>query len=106
MKEGLALALRMGSLPPALRAVSAFAELTKAEGDIPRALEISGLAMCHSAWSSDHQQGAANAITSWNLDPELVSQGLAGGGPLIGRQAQRNCWEAEAGKNTVSSQNE
>jgi hypothetical protein len=82
LREGLALALRLGALPWAVGAVMYFASLAFARGNVERALALYGLAQSHPAWSSDHQRGMDEDLQAWNLDPPIVQAGLAKGKTL------------------------
>jgi tetratricopeptide (TPR) repeat protein len=82
LREGLALALRLGALPWAVGAVMYFASLAFAQGNAERALALYGLAQSHPAWSNDHQRGMDEDLREWKLDPALVHAGLAKGKTL------------------------
>ncbi|MEW5717413.1 MAG: tetratricopeptide repeat protein, partial [Chloroflexota bacterium] len=82
LREGLALALRLGALPWAVGAVEYFASLAYAEGRVERALALYGLAQNHPAWSNDHQRGMDEDFAAWGLDAAIVQAGLAQGKTL------------------------
>lgn len=82
LREGLRLALRLGTLPWVIGAVMSFAELAHAEGQIERALALWGLARRHPAWHIDHQRGMDLTLAEWDLDPSVVEAGLAQGAAL------------------------
>ncbi|MCI0474943.1 MAG: AAA family ATPase [Anaerolineales bacterium] len=82
LREGLALALRLGALPWAVGAVMYFASLTFVQGHVERALALYGLAQNHPAWSNDHQRGMDEDLAAWKLDPAVVQAGLAKGKTL------------------------
>lgn len=82
LREGLALALRIGSLAWVVGAVTGFADLAHAEGQIERALALYGLARCQPAWSGDNQRGLDYALTDWGIDPSVVEAGLKKGKEL------------------------
>lgn len=79
LREGLALALRLGAQPWVVGAVMYCATLAHAEGNDERALELYGMAQHHPAWSSDHQRGLDEDLAEWKLDPAIVQAGLARG---------------------------
>jgi class 3 adenylate cyclase/tetratricopeptide (TPR) repeat protein len=79
LREGLALALRLGTLTFVVPAVVTFAELAYVEGQTQRALALLGLARKHPAWSSDHQRDLDRVLAEWVLDPSVVEAGLAKG---------------------------
>jgi tetratricopeptide (TPR) repeat protein len=82
LREGLALAQRLGAQPRAITAVKNFAELAFAEGQPDRALALMGLARSHPAWSSDHQRDLDRTLAYWGLDPARIEEGLARGARL------------------------
>lgn len=81
-REGLALALRLGAMPRVVQVVVNFSYLAYAEGQIERALALSGLASRHSAWGSEHQRELDTALALWALDPAVVAAGLTKGAAL------------------------
>jgi tetratricopeptide (TPR) repeat protein len=82
LREGLALALRLGALPWVLWAVAYFANLAYAEGQRTRALELIGLARLQAAWGSDHQHDLDVELSHWGLDSSMVEAGMAKGAAL------------------------
>ncbi len=82
LREGLALALRLGALPWVVAGVKNFAELAHAEGQTARALALYGLARRQPAWSSDEQRGMDATLTEWALDPSVVEAGMKAGAAL------------------------
>lgn len=82
LREGLALALRLGTLPWQVTAVMHFANLAYAEGRIERALALRGLAHRQPAWTNQDQRVLDATATEWALDPEVVAMGLAKGAEL------------------------
>jgi predicted ATPase/class 3 adenylate cyclase len=82
LREGLALALRLGALSVMVTAVSDFADLAHAEGRTDRALALLGLARRHPAWDSVAQLYLELMLAEWGLDPEVVEAGLRQGAAL------------------------
>lgn len=82
LREGLALALRLGALPWAVGAVMYFAALAFVQGHVERALALYGLAQSHPAWSNDHQRGLDEDLAAWKLEPQVAQAGLARGKTL------------------------
>ena len=82
LREGLALAQRLGALPWVVGAVMDFADLAHAEGQTERALALLGLARNQPAWSSDHQRELDATLAEWALDPSVVEAGLKKGEAL------------------------
>lgn len=82
LREGLALALRLGALPWVVQAVTQFAGLAHAEGQTERALALCGLARNHPAWNSDRQHGLDSTLAEWALDPFVAEAGMAKGAEL------------------------
>jgi tetratricopeptide (TPR) repeat protein len=82
LREGLAYALRLGAPPLVVAAVTCFATLAYAEGQIERALALYGLAQRQPAWSSDNQHGLDVELAQWALDPAVVEAGMARGAEL------------------------
>ncbi len=82
LREGLALALRLGALPWVVGAVRGFANLAYAEGQTERALALLDLAGKHPAWSSDNQHQLDGTLVEWALDPSVVEAGLQAGEAL------------------------
>ncbi|MBI5031035.1 MAG: tetratricopeptide repeat protein [Chloroflexi bacterium] len=82
LREGLALALRLGALPWAVGAVMYFASLAFVQGQADRALELYGMVSHHPAWSNDHQRGMNEDLAAWKLDDAQVQAGLARGKQL------------------------
>jgi hypothetical protein len=82
LREGLALALRLGVLPRVISAVSLSGVLAHAEGRIEEALALLGLACRQPAWSNSNQRELAVALAEWALDPATVEAGLAKGAEL------------------------
>lgn len=82
LREGLSIALRLGSNTRVLGAVIFFAELAYAEKDVDRSLALWGLARNHPAWHNELQRAMNMAFDSWKLDPAVVDAGLAHGAQL------------------------
>lgn len=82
LREGLALALRLGAFSRVVQAVMNFAELAHAEGQTEQALALFGLARRHPAWSSDDRRDLDLTLAEWALDPAVVEAGLAQGAAL------------------------
>jgi tetratricopeptide (TPR) repeat protein len=82
LRDGLALALRLGYLRIVLAAVTCFGYLAYAEGLAERALSLMGLARKHPAWSHEHQHEMDKLLAEWPLDPSVVEAGLAKGAKL------------------------
>ena len=79
LREGLALALRLGALPWVVWAVMVFGFLAHAEGQTERALALLGLARKQPAWSSDSQRDVDASLAEWALDPSVVEAGMQAG---------------------------
>jgi tetratricopeptide (TPR) repeat protein len=79
LREGLALAQRLGALPLVVLAVKYFGYLAHAEGQTERALSLIGLARKQPAWGSDNQHELEAALAEWALDPSVVEAGLKKG---------------------------
>jgi hypothetical protein len=82
LRDGLALALRLGYLRMVLMAVTSFSYLAYAEGQAEQALALLGLARQHPAWSYEHQHGIDTMLAEWGLDPSVVEAGMAKGAEL------------------------
>jgi tetratricopeptide (TPR) repeat protein len=86
LREGLALALRLGALPTAMWAVRTFAHLAFEEGQSERGLALIGMARQHPAWDSEAQHQLNTLLTEWEityaLDRATVEAGLAKGAEL------------------------
>jgi tetratricopeptide (TPR) repeat protein len=82
LREGLALAVRLGALPWVVAAVTFFANLAHAEGQTKWALALLGLACQHPAWNSGNQRGMEVDLAEWALDPAVVDAGLKAGEAL------------------------
>jgi tetratricopeptide (TPR) repeat protein len=82
LREGLALALRLGNLPSVMFAVIYFADLAYAEAQTERALALMGLARRQPAWNSDAQQFLDATLAEWGLDSSVVEAGMAKGAEL------------------------
>jgi len=82
LREGLTLAGHLGAGPWMLIGVIFFARLEAAQGNIPRALELLGLAEHHPAHSLDHQRLTEQMLQEWNLDEMDVVKGMARGADL------------------------
>jgi predicted ATPase len=82
LREGLALALRLGAFPWVLQAVTQYAGLAYTEGQTERALALCGLARNHPSWNSDRQHGLDSTLAEWALDPAVVEAGMAKGAEL------------------------
>jgi tetratricopeptide (TPR) repeat protein len=81
LREGLALALRLGSLSWVVWSVGIFAELAHAEGQTERALALLGLACNHPAWTKNLAD-PDDLLAEWALDPSVVEAGLKAGEAL------------------------
>ncbi|HEX5836770.1 MAG TPA: tetratricopeptide repeat protein [Anaerolineales bacterium] len=82
LRDGLALALRLGYLRVVLAAVMVFGQLAHAEGQTERAVALLGLARQHYAWSDEHQHNMDTLLAEWGLDPSVVEAGLTKGAGL------------------------
>jgi tetratricopeptide (TPR) repeat protein len=82
LREGLALSDHIGAAPWTLTGVIFYARLEAAQGNIPRALELLGLAEHHPAHSIDHQRLAEQMLQEWNLDEREIIQAMARGAAL------------------------
>jgi tetratricopeptide (TPR) repeat protein len=82
LHEGLALALRLGSMPEVMGAVCNFAEIAYAEEQNERALALLRLARHRPAWSSEHQREMDRMLAEWGLDPSVVESAMAKGAEL------------------------
>ena len=82
LREGLTLSNHLGAAPWTLTGVIFFARLEAAQGNIPRALELLGLAEHHLAHSIDHQRLTEQMLTEWNLDGTEIISGMALGAKL------------------------
>lgn len=81
-REGLALALQIQMLPRAVHAIINFSYIAYAEGQVDRALELTGLARSHPSWGSEHQREWELAQARWALDPATIEAGLSRGAAL------------------------
>jgi class 3 adenylate cyclase/tetratricopeptide (TPR) repeat protein len=82
LREGLALSEHIGATPWMLIGVIFYARLEAALGNIPRALELLGLAEHHPAHSIDHQRLTEQMLNEWNLDEHEVIETMARGAAL------------------------
>jgi tetratricopeptide (TPR) repeat protein len=82
LREGLALALRLGTLPSVVLAMLYFGFLAHAEGQTARALALCGLARQHPARSSDFQHYLNVRLAEWALEPSVVEAGMKAGEAL------------------------
>lgn len=82
LREGLALSEHIGATPWMLIGVIFYARLEAALGNIPRALELLGLAEHHPAHSIDHQRLTEQMLNEWNLDEREVIDAMARGAAL------------------------
>ncbi len=82
LREGLALAQRLGALPLAGEAVMYFGSLAHAEGQTERSLALFGLARNQPAWNSENQGILDTTLAEWALDPSVVEAGMAKGKEL------------------------
>jgi len=82
LREGLALAQRLGTLPLAGEAVMYFGNLAHAEGQTEQALALFGLARNQPAWNSENQRVLDEILAEWALDPSVVEAGMAKGKEL------------------------
>jgi class 3 adenylate cyclase/tetratricopeptide (TPR) repeat protein len=82
LREGLALALRLGVLPSVVAAVMFFGKLAYAEGNTQRALALLGLARIQPAWDNNAQHEMDLTLPEWALDPSVVEAGMAKGAEL------------------------
>jgi len=82
LREGLALAGHIGAAPWTLIGIIFYARLEAAQGNLPRALELLGLAEHHPAHSLDHQRLAEQMLNEWNLDDTEIITGMARGAAL------------------------
>ena len=82
LREGVALAHRLGTLPWVLVAVTNLAQLQAAIGLTSRALALLGLVRQHPATSRDIQRLVDEALAHLHLDPVVVETGLARGATL------------------------
>ena len=82
LREGLALAIRLGALAWVVAAVKYFGFLTYAERQTGQALALLGLARSQPAWSGDDQRWLDAKLAEWALDPDVVNAGLAKGAEL------------------------
>jgi tetratricopeptide (TPR) repeat protein len=82
LREGLALALRLGLPPSVVTAVLYFGFLAHAAGQTERALALLGLARHHPAWSGDDQRELDTALAEWGLDVAEVEAGMKMGEAL------------------------
>ncbi|MBP8002068.1 MAG: tetratricopeptide repeat protein [Chloroflexi bacterium] len=82
LREGLAMALQLGTPPRVITAVKNFGYLAQQEGQTERALALYGLARRHPAWSNDHQRQVNEALAELALDPSLLEAGLKRGEAL------------------------
>jgi tetratricopeptide (TPR) repeat protein len=85
-REGLELALRSGVPPFVVFAVTIFAELAHAEGQVDWALSLLGLARRQPAWDSESQSDLDAMLAEWELDPAVVEGGMAKGAGLDWQQ--------------------
>jgi hypothetical protein len=77
LRDGVALARRLGTLPWLLAAVTNFAELQAATGNISRALALLGLVRQHPAASRDARLQVDEVIAQLHLAPAVVEEGLS-----------------------------
>jgi adenylate cyclase len=82
LREGLALALRLGALKQVIMAVTNYAYVAHAEGQTERAFALLGLARRHPAWDSVGQRYLDLQLAEWALDPATVEVGLKKGEKL------------------------
>jgi tetratricopeptide (TPR) repeat protein len=82
LKEGMALALRIGALAWIVTAVMCFANLAYTEGQIERALMLLGLACHQPACSSDHLRDMNIYLAEWALDSSVVDAEMRKGETL------------------------
>ena len=97
LREGLALAVRLGMSSFAVPGVMYFGHLAYAEGQAERALALWGLAQRHPAWSSDNQYELDAALARLGLDPAVVRAGLARGTALDWDKTVQALLQADAG---------
>lgn len=82
LRDGLALSDHIGATPWTLIGIIFYARLEAAQGNIPRALALLGLAEHHPAYSLDHQRLAEQMLHEWNLDEAEIIAGMASGSAL------------------------
>jgi class 3 adenylate cyclase/tetratricopeptide (TPR) repeat protein len=82
LREGTALAWRLGALPVIVSALTYFGILAHAEGYQERALQLIGLARTNPAFDSEAEREIGLYMAEWQLDPALVEAGLQAGTEL------------------------
>jgi len=82
LREGLALAQRVGAHPWVLAAVKGFGNLAYAERQTERALALLGLVRNHPVWNGDMQRDLEMMLVELALDPSVVEAGLKQGEAL------------------------
>ncbi len=82
LREGIAVAFRIGVLPWLVGGVMTAALLAHTDGESRRALSLLGLARSHPASSSYHQREMDAWLAEWALAPAVVEEGLKKGEAL------------------------
>jgi len=82
LREGLALAQRLGAVLLLVDAVINFAELAYAEGQNERAFALLGLTRNHPAWNNAFQRQVDTMLAEWALIPSVVDAGMKKGEEL------------------------
>lgn len=82
LREGLALAQRLGILPYMVLAVTNFGKLAYAEGKTEQALGLFGLVHRQPAFRADLQREMDLTLAKWELNPSMVEAGMAKGAEL------------------------
>jgi tetratricopeptide (TPR) repeat protein len=91
LREGLALAQRLGTLPLVGEAVMYFGNLAHAEGQTEQALALFGLARNQPAWNSENQGILDTTLAESALDPSVVEAGMKKGAEPIGKLHYGSC---------------
>jgi len=81
-REALALADELGYLPAVVNGVSLFGQIIAAEGALPQALALFGLAYAHPALEHQLQLEIDDELARLGLPPDELAAGLAAGAAL------------------------
>lgn len=82
LREGAALARRIGTLPVMISAIIYFALLAYTLGDVERALQLFGLVKANPVYDSEAEREVQIFLAQWQLDPVRVQAGLESGATL------------------------